>query len=103
MTTATTTTTNPTTKTLKERTGSSETELRAAARKRGLTMKELARKMGVSASYLSQVGTGKKPWTPKLREKAMAVLGEVPGQGVVYRQSDIVDGESSFSAPRDAA
>ena len=51
-----------------------ETELRAAARRRGLTMKELADKMGMSPSYLSQVGTGKRPWTPKLREKAMAVL-----------------------------
>ena len=104
MTTATTIATNPTTKTaiedsgtaLEGRRGSSETELRAAARKRGLTMKELAKKMGVSASYLSQVGTGKKPWTPMLREKAMAVLGEIPGQGIVYRQSDIVEGESSY-------
>ena len=97
MTTATTTTTNPTTKTaLEERKGSSETELRPAARRRGLTMKELAEKMGVSASYLSQVGTGKKPWTPELREKAMAVLGEVPGQGIVYRQGGVVEGESSY-------
>ena len=95
MTTATTTATNHTT-TLEERKGSSETELRAAARRRGLTMKELAKKMGVSASYLSQVGTGKRPWTPMLREKAMAVLGEVPGQGIVYRQGGVVEGESSF-------
>ena len=79
-----------------ERRGKPESELRAAARKRGLTMKELAKKMGVSASYLSQIGTGKKPWTPKLREKAMAILGEVPGQGIVYRQSDVVEGDSSF-------
>ena len=82
MTTATTTMTNQTKNTetaaTAERTDKPESELRAAARKRGLTMKELAKKMGVSASYLSQVGTGKKPWTPKLREKAIAVLGEVP-------------------------
>ena len=96
MTTATTTATNQTTKTLEERTGSTETELRAAARRRGLTMKELARKMGVSASHLSQVGTGKRPWTPQLREKAMAVLGEVPGQGIVYRQGGVVEAESSY-------
>ena len=95
MTTATTTATNNT-KTLEERTGSTETELRAAARKRGLTMKELAKKMGVSASYLSQIGTGKKPWTPTLREKAIAVLGEVPGQGIVYRQGGVIEGESSY-------
>ena len=42
------------------------------------------------------VGTGKKPWTPNLREKAMAVLGEVPGQGLVYRQNHEVNSESNF-------
>ena len=83
-----------------ERRGRPESELRAAARKRGLTMKELAALMGVSASHLSQVGTGKKPWTPNLREKAMAVLGEVPGQGFVYRQGGVVNSESSFIRER---
>ena len=104
MTTATTTTTNQTktTETTTDaaapevRRGKPESELRAAARKRGLTMKELAALMGVSASHLSQVGTGKKPWTPNLREKAIAVLGEVPGQGIVYRQTGEVDSESTF-------
>ena len=105
MTTATTTTTNKRTKNTKtttgaaalaERRGRPESELRAAARDKGLTMKELAALMGVSASHLSQVGTGKKPWTPDLREKAMAILGEVPGQGIVYRQSDEINSESSF-------
>ena len=104
MTTATTTTTNQTRNT-KARTdeaetvarkGKPESELRAAARDKGLTMKELAALMGVSASHLSQVGTGKKPWTPSLREKAIAVLGEVPGQGVVYRQNAEVTSESTF-------
>ena len=85
---------------LEERKGRPETELRAAARRRGLTMRELAAKTGVSASYLSQVGTGKRPWTPKLREKALAVLGEVPGQGIVYRQGGVVNGESSFIRER---
>ena len=60
-----------------------ESELGAAARRRGLTMKELAAMMGVSAGYLSQIANGGRPWTPKMREKAMAVLGEVPGQGTV--------------------
>ena len=77
-----------------------ETELRAAARRRGLTMKELAAKMGVSAGYLSGVSTGRNPWTPKLREKAVAVLGVVPGQGVVYRQGGVVAGESSYIRER---
>ena len=63
-----------------------ETELRAAARRRGLTMKELGAKMGVSVGHLSGVATGRKPWTSRMRERAVSVLGEVPGQGVVYRQ-----------------
>ena len=77
-----------------------ETELRAAARRRGLTMKELAAMMGVSAGYLSQIANGGSPWTPKMREKVAAVLGEVPGQGTVYRQGGGVTGESSFIRER---
>ncbi len=113
MTTATTTTTTTTTTdrhtpteittnaaTTEERKGKPESELRAAARRKGLTMKELAALMGVSASHLSQVGTGKKPWTPNLREKAIAVLGEVPGQGTVYRQGGEVTSESNFIRER---
>ena len=80
--------------------GRPETQLRAAARRRGLTMKELAAKMGVTPSYLSQIATGGKPWTPKMREKAAAVLGEVPGQRVVYRQGGVVHGESSYIRER---
>ena len=83
-----------------ERRGRPESELRAAARKRGLTIKELAMLMGVSASHLSQVGTGRKPWSQAMREKAIAVLGEVPGQGVVYRQSTEISSESSFIRER---
>ena len=56
--------------------------------------------MGVSAGYLSQVSTGRRPWTPKMREKVMTVLGEVPGQGTVYRQGAVVTGESSFIRER---
>ena len=75
--------------------GKPESELRAAARRKGLTLKELADKMGVSYGYLSQVSSGSRPWTPMLRERAMAVLGEVPGQGVVYRQGGLVNGAES--------
>ena len=77
-----------------------ESELRAAARRRGLTMKELAAMMGVSAGYLSQIANGRRLWTPKMREKIAAVLGEVPGQGTVYRQGGVVTGESSFIRER---
>ena len=75
--------------------GKSESELRAAARRKGLTLKELAGLMGVSYGYVSQVSSGSRPWSSMLRERAMAVLGEVPGQGVVYRQGGLVQGESS--------
>ena len=74
--------------------GKPESELRAARRK-GITLKELADKMGVSYGYLSSVASGKRPWSPMLRERATAVLGEVPGQGVVYRQGGLVEGEST--------
>ena len=82
------------------RTAGAESELRAAARRRGITMKELAAMMGVSAGYLSGLSTGRTPWTPKMREKAVVVLGEVPGQGTVYRQGGVVTGESSFIRER---
>ena len=75
--------------------GKPESELRAAARRKGLTLKELAEKMGVSYRYLSQVSSGSRPWSPMLRERAMAVLGEVPGQGVVYRQGGVVTAETT--------
>ena len=77
--------------------GKPENELRAAARRKGLNLKELAALMGVSDRYLSQVGNGHRPWSPMMRERALAVLGEVPGQGVVYRQGGVVyGGESTY-------
>ena len=80
--------------------GRAESALRVAARRRGLTMRELAAKMGTTPSHLSQIATGNKPWTPRMREKAEAVLGEVPGQGIVYRQGGVVNGESSYIRER---
>ncbi len=81
--------------------GKPESELRAAARRKGLTLKELAHLMGVSYNYLSQVSSGRRPWTPMLRERAMAVLGEVPGTGIVYRQGGVIQGgESSYIRER---
>ena len=80
--------------------GKAESELRAAARRHGLTLKELAALMGVNAGYLSDVANGRRPWTPMMRERVMAVLGEVPGQGIVYRQGGVVSGESSYIRER---
>ena len=76
-------------------TGKPESELRAAARRKGLNLKELAHLMGVSYRYLCQVSNGHRPWSPMMRERALAVLGEVPGQGVVYRQDGVVQGGAS--------
>ena len=72
-----------------------ETALRAAARRNGLTMKELAIMIGVTPNHLSQIAAGGKRWTAETREKAEAVLGEVPVQGFVERHEDVVVGESS--------
>ena len=63
-------------------------------------MKELGAKMGVSVGHLSGVATGRKPWTSRMRERAVSLLGEVPGQGVVYRQGGVVSGESSYIRER---
>ena len=80
--------------------GRPERELQAAARRRGLTIKELASKMGVTPGYLSQIATGRRPWTPRMRERAMALLGEVPGHRTVLRQGVVMNGESSYIRER---
>ena len=80
--------------------GKPESEVRVAARRHGLTLKQLAKRMGVSYGYLLQVASGQRPWSPMMRESAMAVLGEVPGPGVVYRQGGLVQGESSYVRER---
>ena len=82
-----------------ERTGV-ESELRAVARRCGLTMRELAAELGVTPGYLSMLGSGQRKWTQTMREKTVAVLGEAPGEGVVYRQKDRVAGESSYIRER---
>ena len=83
--------------------GKPESELRAAARRRGLTLKQLAPLMGVSYGYLSQVSSGRRHWTQQLREKAMAVLGEVPGEGIAYRQGGLVLGKGESNYVRERA
>ena len=80
--------------------GKPESELRAAARRHGLTLKELAAQMGVNKGHLCSVANGHRPWTPYLREKVLAVLGEVPGQGIVYRPGGVVTSESSVIRER---
>ena len=80
--------------------GKPESELRAAARRHGLTLTELADRMGVSKGHLCSVANGHRPWTPNLRERVTAVLGEVPGQSIVYRPGGVVTSESSVIRER---
>ena len=77
-----------------------ESELRAAARRCGLTMSELAAELGVTRGYLSLLASGRRRWTIRMRDKALAALGEAPGQGLVYRQKEVVSGESSYIRER---
>jgi len=82
-------------------TGRAESPLAVAARERGLNIKELAALMGVGPSHLSQVARGRKPLTAHMRAKIQAVLGQVPPQGVVYRQDGVVPGgESTYIRER---
>ncbi len=74
------------------RAGRAESALAAAARQRGLTIGELAALMGVTPSHLSQVARGNKPLTTNMAAKIEAVLGEIPPQGIVYRQGGVVHG-----------
>ena len=62
-------------------TGKSESELRAAARRHGLTMKQLAARMGITPGHLSAFSTGRRPWSPAMREKAIEVLERSSGRG----------------------
>ena len=80
--------------------GRAESEVRAAARRRGLSLKELASLMGVNYGHLCTVANGHRPWTSNMTERVRAVLGEVPGQGIVYRRGGAVTGESSVIRER---
>ena len=72
-----------------------ETALRAAARRNGLTMRDLAALICVTPGHLSQIATGRRRWTTQTRRRAEAVLGRLPAQGFVQRQQEVVVGESS--------
>ena len=55
--------------------------------------------MGVTATRRGFRG-GASRGPSAMREKPVAVLGEVPGQGIVYRQSSVVSGESCYIRER---
>ena len=91
---------DPKTSVARPGTGRPESALRATARRQGLTMQELAARMRVTPGHLSALATGRKSWTPAMRERAAAVLGDVPSEGFVYRQGGVVTGESSYIRER---
>jgi hypothetical protein len=49
-------------------------DLRVRLRRAGLSQDDLARHLGKSKSFISQVLNGKKPWPPGLRERAEAFV-----------------------------
>ena len=103
MTTATTTTTNRTKQAPEadRTTGKVESHLSLAARRRGLSIKQLADLMGVGSYHLSQVAKGHKRLTNNMRDKIIAVLGECPTQGIVHRQTGVVQtGKTTYVRER---
>ena len=61
--------------------GKPESELRASARRHGYTLKELAQLMGVSYRYLSQVSSGRRPWSLHDAGKGHGRSGRGPRAG----------------------
>ncbi len=75
-------------------------DLKTAARRRGLTMKEFAARVGVTPGYLSGIASGRRQWTARMREKVEAALEETPERGFVYRRRPPASGESSYIRER---
>lgn len=51
--------------------------LRMARLRTGMSLRELAREVGISDSYLSLIETGHRPLTPHVRARLVDVLGDV--------------------------
>ena len=75
-------------------------DLKTAVRRRGLTMKEFAVRIGVTPGYLSEIGSGRRQWTDRMRERVEAALEETPERGFVYRRRPPASGESTFIRER---
>ena len=56
--------------------------------------------MGVTPGYLSGIASGRRQWTPRMRERVEAALEETPERGFVYRLRPPASGESSFIRER---
>ena len=68
-------------------------DLKVARLRAGLRQYEVAARLGVSASYLSMVETGREPLRKRLREEVMAVIAAAKGQ----RQTEPVMGGKDTS------
>ena len=56
--------------------------------------------MGVTPGYLSGIASGRRQWTPRMRERVEAALEETPERSFVYRRRPPASGESSFIRER---
>ena len=61
--------------------GKPESELRAAARRHGLNLKELADRMGINYGYLSSVASGRRPLDSPAAGEGHGGPGRGPGAG----------------------
>ena len=75
-------------------------DLKTAVRRRGLTMKEFAARIGVTPGYLSEIGSWRRKWTARMRDRVEAALDETPERGFVYRRRPPASGESTFIRER---
>ena len=53
-------------------------DLRKFRRDKGLSQKELAAKLCIGQSFISQIETGKDPMPDELRHKLVTIFGEIP-------------------------
>ena len=80
------------------------TSIRERARERGLSMKELAGLVGVSAGYMGEVSRGRKNMSPAVQARVEAALGglvEIAPAECANRQGGVIQGgESTYLRER---
>ena len=56
--------------------------------------------MGVTPGYLSGIASGRREWTPRMRERVEAALEETPERGTVYRIRPPASGQTTYIRER---
>ena len=80
--------------------------IRERARELGLTQKDLAQRVGVSASYMSEVARGRRNMSPAVQARVESVLGgpvEIAPAECANRQDGVVKGRGESSYIRERA